>query len=106
MQDIVNEIQNNLGAGHTKEVYQNALYIALQDTNIAYETNKVLPITFRDHFVGTLTADLIVDHTLVIMMCGDRDEMINQCILYKRASQIPFGMILLFTPQGPILESC
>jgi len=106
IQDIVNEIQFSLGPGHTKTVYQTALTIALQDENITYETDKSIPITFRNRFAGTLTADIIVDHRLVIMMCGYHDELLDQCTLYKRIGQIPFGMIILFTFQGPIVEPC
>jgi GxxExxY protein len=106
IQDMVNEIQFTLGAGHTRSVYQTALTIALQDANLFYETDKSIPITFRNRFVGTLTADIIVDCRLVIMMCGYRDELMDQCTMYKRLSQYPFGMIIIFTSQGPIVEPC
>jgi len=106
IQDMVNEIQFTLGPGHTKTVYQTALTIALQDANLFYETDKSIPITFRNRFAGTLTADIIVDYRLVIMMCGYRDELVDQCTMYKRLSQYPFGMIIIFTSQGPIIEPC
>lgn len=106
IQDMVNEIQYSLGPGHSKAVYQTALTIALQDANLSFETDKIIPISFRNRFVGTLTADIILDHRMVIMMCGDRLELMDHCKMYKRLSQIPFGLIILFTPQGPILEPC
>ena len=89
IQDMVNEIQYSLGPGHSRSVYQTALTIALQDANLFYETDKSIPITFRNRFAGTVTADIIVDQRLVIMMCGYRDELIEQ-----------------FTSQGPIVEPC
>jgi hypothetical protein len=73
---------------------------------LAFETDKTIPITFRNRFVGTLTADIILDHRMVILLCGDRAEAMDQCKMYKRLSQIPFGLVILFTPQGPILEPC
>jgi GxxExxY protein len=106
IQDMVNEIQNELGYGYSKEIYKNALIIALQDGNLAYEIDKVIPITFRNRFAGTLTSDILVDNRMVIMMCGDRNEMMDQCTMYKRMSQLPYGMIILFTSQGPIIEMC
>jgi len=106
IQDMVNEIQYTLGHGHSKAVYQSALIISLQDANIAFETDKIIPIHFRNRFVGTLTADIIIDHRMVIMMCGDRMELIDQCKMYKRFSQLPFGLVIVFTPQGPVLEPC
>ena len=87
-------------------MYQGALTIALQDANMAFETEKVIPINFRNRFVGTLTADIILDHRMVILMGSDRIELMDQCRMYKRLSQLPFGLIILFTPQGPILEPC
>jgi len=106
IQDMVNEIQNELGYGCTKEIYKTALMVALQEAPLTYEIDKVIPITFRNRFVGTLTADILVDHRMVIMMCGNRNEMIDQCKMYKRMSQLPFGLIILFTPQGPFIEPC
>ena len=106
IQDMVNEIQDSLGPGHSRSVYQTALTIALQDANLAFETDKVIPINFRNRFVGTLTADIILDHRMVIMMGSNRMELIDQCRMYKRLSQLPFGLILLFTHEGPILEPC
>jgi GxxExxY protein len=106
IQDMVNEIQYNLGPGHSRSVYQSALTIALQDANLAFEIDRTIPIHFRNRFVGTLTADFILDHRMVILMGNDRIELMDQCRMYKRLSQLPFGLILLFTPQGPILEPC
>ena len=106
IQDMANEIQYSSGAGHSRSVYQTAFTIAFQDANLAFETDKTIPVTFRNRFVGTLTADIILDHRMVILLCGDRAEAMDQCKMYKRLSQIPFGMVILFTPQGPILEPC
>jgi GxxExxY protein len=106
IQDMVNEIQNTLGYGYTKEVYKTALTIAMQDANIAYEIDRAIPITFRNRFVGTLTSDILVDNRIVIMMCGNREELIDQCTMYRRMSQLPHGLIILFTPQGPYIEPC
>lgn len=106
IQDMVNEIQNELGYGYSKEVYKNALMIALQDGNLTFEIDKVIPITFRNRFAGTLTSDILVHQRLVILMCGERNEMMDTCRMYKRMSQLSYGMIILFTPQGPIIEMC
>lgn len=106
IQDMVNEIQNELGYGYSKEVYKNALMIALQDGNLTCEIDKVIPITFRNRFAGTLTSDILVDYRLVIIIGDNRNEMMDTCRMYKRMSQLPYGMIILFTPQGPIIEMC
>lgn len=106
IQDMVNEIQNELGYGYSNEVYKNALSIALQDGNLSYEIDKVIPITFHNRFVASLTCDILVDYRLVIVMCGNKNEMMDRCRMYKRISQLPYGMIILFTPQGPIIEMC
>jgi len=106
IQDMVNEIQYSLGPGHARTVYLTALIIALQDENILFETDKVIPISFRNRFVGTLTADLIIDQRMVILLGSNRDELMDQCRMYRRLSQHPFGMVVVFTPQGPILEPC
>jgi GxxExxY protein len=101
IQDMVNEIQNTLGHGHSKEIYQSALSIALHDESIPHETHKVLPITFRNRFAGTLVADIVVDQRMVIVF-GDMDA----CKMYKRISQLPFGLMIAFTQYGPTIEPC
>lgn len=106
IQDIINEIHYSLGYGHDRIVYLTSLIIALQDENILFETDKVIPISFRNRFVGTMTADIIVDQRMVIMLGVNRDELIDQCRMYRRFSQHPFGIVVVFTPQGPIFEPC
>ena len=106
LQDIVNEIQYTLGPGHDKTVYLTSLIVALQDENILFETDKVIPISFRNRFVGTMTADIIVDQRMVVMLGVNRNELMDQCRMYRRFSQHPFGIVVVFTPQGPILEPC
>jgi GxxExxY protein len=101
IQDMVNEIQNTLGPGHSKEIYQSALSIALHDETIPHEMNKVIPITFRNRFTGTLVGDIIIDQRMVIVF-GD----IDSCKMYKRVSQLPFGIAIEFTQYGPTMESC
>jgi GxxExxY protein len=104
IQDMVNEIQYQLG-NTTKEICQEALVIQLQDMGIFYEKDKIMPIMFHNRFVGDLKADFVVDHRIVIMMCGEHDTLLDQCRMYKRISQLPFGMIL-FSKRGPLIELC
>ena len=104
IQDMVNEIQYNLGTV-PKDVCQEALAVQLQDAAIFYEKDKLLPIMFHNRFVGSLKADFIIDHRLVIMMCGEKDILLDQCRMYKRISGLPFGMVL-FSKHGPLIELC
>jgi len=108
IQDMVNEIMYVLGAGHTKDIYLNAMTIALQDARLPYEINKVIEVSFRNRFVGILKADLIVDHRMILQLSVGED-VTDSCKMYKRISQLPYALMILFPNKegfSPLIESC
>ena len=40
--------------------------VLLRTEGIPYETERIVPVTFRGHTIGNMRADLIVDKTLVV----------------------------------------
>lgn len=106
IKDMANDIFNVLGHGHSESVYQAAFLIALQDENRAFETERVIPITFRNRQVGVIRADIIVNHELVIELKSVPNpesslaDTIEQCKMYMRYTNINHGMVILF-PKRP-----
>jgi len=55
------DVLDDLGTGWSEAVYQKAMEIALREENIQYESQRVLPIYFKDKYVvGEGKPDLII----------------------------------------------
>ena len=55
-----------LGGGYSERVYHNAMEVLLRKSGIPYETERIVPITFRGHIIGNLRADIIVNNEIVL----------------------------------------
>ena len=54
------EIYNELGEGWPEVVYQKAMEVGLREQGITYETQRILPISFKGHIIGESKPDLVV----------------------------------------------
>ena len=54
------DVYNELGEGWPECVYQKAMEVALRESKITYETQRILPISFKGHIVGESKPDLVV----------------------------------------------
>jgi len=99
---LANDIVLELGAGHTECVYHNALKIGIQDEGLKYETERDIIIKYRERYVGTVRADIIINNELVIELksCNATDNAIkdakDQCKIYMRETLTPFGIVIIF----------
>ena len=99
---LAGEVLEVLGAGHTESVYHCAMKIALQDEGLKFETERDIILKFRDRYVGTVRADLIVDGRLVIELKASTGtdsvvtNAIEQCRIYMRETKIPSGVVVVF----------
>lgn len=95
---------NVLGSGHSESVYHRSLEVALRCAGIQYETERVLPITYRGHVVGNFRCDLIIGDLIVelkaVNRLGQREEL--QAENYLKFSGKPVALLLNF---GSTLES-
>jgi GxxExxY protein len=98
----VADIHDKLGAGHTESVYHNAMKVGLQDAGYKFETERDILIKFRDIYVGTVRADLIVEGRLVIELKSSNgtDSVVSdakeQCNIYMRETNTPSGVVVVF----------
>ena len=106
IKDMANDIFNVLGYGHSEAVYQAAFLITLQDANLPFETERVIPVAFRNRQVGTIRVDIIVNDELVIELKSVPNpesalaDTIEQCRMYMRYTNIEHGLVILF-PKRP-----
>ena len=54
------EVYTELGEGWPEVVYQKAMEVALREKGITYDTQRILPISFKGHIVGESKPDLVV----------------------------------------------
>jgi GxxExxY protein len=99
---LATEVLEALGAGHTESVYHCAMKIAIQDAGLKFETERDIIIKFRDRYVGTVRADLIVEGRLVIELKASSgsdtavNDALEQCRIYMRETKTPSGMVVVF----------
>ena len=99
---LATEVLDALGAGHTESVYHNAMKVGIQDENLKYETERDIIIKFRDRYVGTVRADLIIENRLVVELKSSAgtdaavSDALDQCRIYMRETSIPAGIVVVF----------
>lgn len=63
---LAEDIYTTLGPGYSERVYHNAMEILLRERHIPYESERVIPIPFRGHVIGSLRADIVVDNRIIL----------------------------------------
>jgi GxxExxY protein len=102
---IVHEVYDTLGSGHSERVYHNAMEVSLRGLNIPYESERHVPIYYKDHVVGMARADIIIGRTTVLELKSVKtlnDIMIAQARKYLHQLKINIGYLINF-PSG---ENC
>ena len=69
---LVETVYQTLGPGYTEGIYHNALEVLLRKNRMSYETERIIPITFENHVIGNLRADLIVDGSIIVELKSTR----------------------------------
>lgn len=63
---VAEHIWVTLGPGFSESVYHNAFEVQLRNIGVSYETERIIPIVFDKHVVGSVRADLIINNETVI----------------------------------------
>lgn len=95
---LADEVYAELGPGHTESIYHNAMKIQIQDAGFQYESERDIPVLFKGRYVGTVRADVIVNHEIVLefKIAGKIDDAMLQCRQYMNLQKIPYGFVVLF----------
>lgn len=65
--ELGKEIYANLGRGYPECVYHRAYEVELRNNGISYESEKIVPIMYKEHQVGFGRADIVIkDYDLII----------------------------------------
>ena len=93
------EVSNTLGSGFLEKVYERALLRELELRGIRTTAQASLSISYKGHYVGDYSADLIVEDVLIIeLKCVDclANAHTAQCLNYLRASCLTVCLLVNF----------
>jgi GxxExxY protein len=60
VKECAKEVYKELGSGWPESIYQNAMEIALREKGINYESQRIIPISFKGYTIGESKPDLVV----------------------------------------------
>jgi len=96
------EVMKELGSGFLENVYKNALFIAMKESELTVLVEQSFEVVFRNRKIGKYIADLIVENLIVIeLKCCKTllPEHQAQVINYLKASGLPVGFLVNFGNQ-------
>ncbi|MFO0704419.1 MAG: GxxExxY protein [Candidatus Andersenbacteria bacterium] len=103
---LANDVYKRLGSGFDEKVYENAMAVGLRLAKIPYQAQKVVELTYKEHYVGEGYPDLIVGavrHRLILELkatskLGDKEE--QQLRNYLRILGLNKGLLINFQAPG------
>ena len=97
----INKVYNTLSYGLSESIYHKALLIELKQHFNIVETEKSVPITYLNHELTVLRADIVIDNKYIIELkaistkLSDKD--FNQINRYMRILNINYGILVNFS---------
>ncbi|MBI1336876.1 MAG: GxxExxY protein [Phycisphaera sp.] len=99
------EVHRHLGPGLLESVYESALAIELQDRNVRFERQAVIPLQYKGHPIGDGRIDLWIERCLVVELKAiERFDPVHtaQVISYLKMTNSPLGLLISFNV--PVLK--
>jgi GxxExxY protein len=104
---IAQEVYQSLGSGFSEDVYDRAMQVGLRLEGIEYESQKVVELKYREHYVGEGYPDLlvhlgkqkvVVELKAVSSELGECEE--NQLRNYMKILGVESGLLINFQTPG------
>ncbi|MSR76380.1 MAG: GxxExxY protein, partial [Candidatus Ryanbacteria bacterium] len=104
---IAKDVYKVLGSGVTESVYDKAMQVGLRSAKIRYDSQKVVELLYKDHYVGEGYLDLIahvgterilVELKAVSGELGAAED--TQIRNYMRRLKIKHGLLINFQQPG------
>ena len=97
------DIYGELGAGYSERVYHNAAEVYLRDEGLRYETERHINVPYREHVVGDLHADIIVEQSMIlefktVKKLGPKEEL--QARNYLNLTGLKLAKLVNFPPES------
>jgi GxxExxY protein len=101
-EELAQEIYDALGPGYTESMYHRAFEVALRDKGISYETERIVPVVFREKTIGNIRADLIIDSDTIVELKALRrlnEDNATQMKRYMKLLGLKHGVLINFGPE-------
>lgn len=66
VKELAEAVFDEVGPGYSEAVYHNAMEVLLRAQGVPYETERVVPIVFRNQAIGHVRCDIIMDNSIVL----------------------------------------
>jgi GxxExxY protein len=94
------KVHTELGPGFNEQIYHNALKLALNKTQLEYQTEKTYKVSYQGNSVGYFKADLVIDDKVIVelkALSGNIPTIFElQVISYLKASGLRVGLLVNF----------
>ena len=92
-------VLNGLRPGLDEKIYENSLVLELIAQGHQVEQQRRFPVHYRDHLVGTLIPDILVDEKVIVdpkVVEAFTDDHIAQMLGYLAISELELALLLNF----------
>jgi GxxExxY protein len=100
IQDACIDVYAALGPGHSEVTYHKALEVEFRARQIPYESEKVVPIVYKEHTIGYFRLDFVVRSNVIVelkaMACNLRPEERMQLANYQKVLSLQDGLLVNF----------
>ena len=97
---IAMDVHRKIGPGFQERIYHRAMAVALEKSDIDFESEKEFVVIFEKRKVGTFRVDLFVAGRVIVELKAVTGEMPplfqTQTISYLKASNLEVGLLLNF----------
>ncbi|MGV8815844.1 MAG: GxxExxY protein [Gelidibacter sp.] len=93
------KVHSALGNGFQEVIYQRALAIEMQDSNIEFQREFVMPVFYKKIEVGTRRVDFLVEEVIGVelkALTHLEDVHLAQAINYLEAYDLEVGLLINF----------
>jgi len=100
---ILFDVYNKLGYGHSEKIYQRAIAVALQKTNLEFQEQVYVPLTYNNQRIAANYLDFLIDKKIVLeIKKGDRfvKAHIDQVYQYLVDTKLKLGILAYFAPRN------
>jgi GxxExxY protein len=92
-------VYNALGYGFLEKVYENALFLELQEMNLAAARQVPITVFYKDKKVGDYFADLVIENCVIVELKAVENILKShesQLLNYLKATKIEVRLLLNF----------
>jgi|SRR5205809_4042999 len=106
--ELAKDIYRTLGSGHSEAAYQKAMEVGLRLQHVRFEAQKVIELTYQNHYIGEENVDLLVasnsQQKVLVELKATNQELgppeEQQLRNYMRGLHVELGVLINFPQPG------